>query len=80
MNVGVTPGQQAHFALSRSRSRWLITADTPPQNGVLAVAGHHGGSTVTVQVSVPDLPPTSGEEVARGTAKAQHRNGRLAGT
>ncbi len=48
--------------------------------GELTVTGHDGGSTVTVRVSVPDLPPSVGEELERGAAEALDRIGRLAGT
>jgi uncharacterized protein YndB with AHSA1/START domain len=50
----------------------------PGYHGILTVAGHDGGSTITVRVSVPDLPPTADEELARGTAEALDRIGRLA--
>jgi uncharacterized protein YndB with AHSA1/START domain len=52
----------------------------PGYQGVLTVAGHDGGSTVTVRVSIPDLPPDADEELARGTAEALDRIGRLART
>jgi hypothetical protein len=52
----------------------------PGYQGVLTVTGHDDGSTVTVRVRVPDLPPAAGEELARGTAEALERIGRLART
>jgi uncharacterized protein YndB with AHSA1/START domain len=52
----------------------------PGYHGVLTVAGRDGGSTVTVRVSVPGLPPAAGDELARGAAEALDRIGRLAGT
>ena len=59
-----------------------LSWDSPQHSGyqgVLTVAEHDGGSTVTVWVTVPDLPPIADEELARGAAEALDRIGRLAG-
>jgi uncharacterized protein YndB with AHSA1/START domain len=41
--------------------------------GVLTVAGHGTGSRVTVQVTIPDVPPGAGAEMARGIGETLDR-------
>jgi uncharacterized protein YndB with AHSA1/START domain len=45
--------------------------------GALQVAGHAGGSQVTVQVTVPDALPRGDEEITRGLRETLDRIARL---
>jgi uncharacterized protein YndB with AHSA1/START domain len=48
--------------------------------GSLTVAEHQAGSRVTVQVTIPGIPPAEREEITRGLGETLDRISRLAGT
>jgi len=45
--------------------------------GTLLVAGHGGGSRITIQVTVPDVPAEADEEITRGLHETFDRIARL---
>jgi uncharacterized protein YndB with AHSA1/START domain len=55
--------------------------DSPRQSGYrgsLTVAGHHAGSQVTVEVTIPNLPAVAHEEITRGLRETLDRITHLA--